>query len=107
MKKLVLAFLALATAALPARPASPEFSVELFSNRVVKALTLEATEQSVNICGAKTDGPCLGAAAHKENFLPRRSPCPLPPRGGGPELHASHGRFHRPVSYNSHIRQGE
>ena len=59
MKKLVLAFLALAAAALPARPASPEFRVELFSNRVVKALTLEATEQSVSICGAKTDGPCL------------------------------------------------
>ena len=59
MRKLVLAFLALAAAALPARPASPEFRVELFSNRVVKALTLEATEQSVNICGAKTDGPCL------------------------------------------------
>ena len=58
MRKLVLAFLALAAAALPAHPTSPEFTVELFSNRVVKALTLEATGKSVNICGAKTDGPC-------------------------------------------------
>ena len=59
MKRLVLTFLALASVALPALPASPEFQVELFSNRVVKALTLQATEQSVSICGAKTDGPCL------------------------------------------------
>jgi stage II sporulation protein D len=59
MRRLLWAFLILATAALPARPASPDFSVELFSNRVVKALTLEATEHSVNVCGAQTDGPCL------------------------------------------------
>jgi stage II sporulation protein D len=30
----------------------------LFSNRVVTSFTLEATDQSVNICGARTDGPC-------------------------------------------------
>lgn len=59
MKKLLLAFLALSASALPARPASPEFRVELFSHRTVKALILEATEQSVNICGSKADGPCL------------------------------------------------
>jgi stage II sporulation protein D len=59
MKRLVLTFLALASVALPALPASPELRVELFSNRVVTALTLQATEQSVTICGAKTDGPCL------------------------------------------------
>ncbi|MGA3324009.1 MAG: SpoIID/LytB domain-containing protein [Terriglobia bacterium] len=59
MRKLVLAFLALAMAALPARPGSPEFRVELFSNQAVKALTLEATEQSVSVCGARADGPCL------------------------------------------------
>jgi len=57
--KLTLPLLAFMAAALPARPASPEFRVGLFSNRVVKALTLEATEQSVNICGSKTDGRCL------------------------------------------------
>jgi stage II sporulation protein D len=59
MRRLVLTFLALASAAIPARPASREFRVELFSNHVVKALTLEATQQSVSICGARTDGPCL------------------------------------------------
>ena len=59
MKRLVLTFLALASAALPALPASPEFMVELFSHGVVKGLTLQATEQSVSICGAKADGPCL------------------------------------------------
>ena len=58
MRKLVLAFLALAATALPARPASPEFSVELFSHRLVSALTLEATGQSITICGAKRDGAC-------------------------------------------------
>jgi stage II sporulation protein D len=59
MKKMTMAFLVLAMAALQARPASPEFRVELLSNHAVKALTLEATEQSVNICGSKADGPCL------------------------------------------------
>ena len=44
MKRLVLTFLALASVVLSALPASPDFRVELFSNRVVKALTLEATE---------------------------------------------------------------
>jgi len=58
MRPLVWAFLALAAAGPNPRPVSPEMRVELFSNRVVKALTLEATEQSVNICGAKGDGPC-------------------------------------------------
>ncbi len=56
MRKLVLVLLALAAAA---RPATTGFKVELFSNRGVKALTLEAAERSVNICGGKTDGPCL------------------------------------------------
>jgi stage II sporulation protein D len=58
MKKFVLVFLTLAAAALPARPASPDFRVQLFPNRVVIALTLQATEESVSICGSKTDGPC-------------------------------------------------
>jgi stage II sporulation protein D len=58
MNKLVLAILALSAAALPAHPAGPEYSVELFSNQIVKALTLEATQQSLKICGGKTDGPC-------------------------------------------------
>jgi stage II sporulation protein D len=59
MKTLVLTFLALASVVFPASPASPEFQVELFSNRVVKALTLEATNQNVSLCGSKADGPCL------------------------------------------------
>lgn len=58
MRELVLAFLALIAGALPARSANPEFKVELFSNHIVKTFTLEGNEQDVNICGAKTDGPC-------------------------------------------------
>lgn len=59
MKKIFLAFLALSAATLPARSASPEFSVELFSHRTFKELTLEATDKIASICGAKVDGPCL------------------------------------------------
>ncbi|HXW15285.1 MAG TPA: SpoIID/LytB domain-containing protein [Terriglobia bacterium] len=59
MKTLVLILLALAPAAIPALQASPDFRVELFSNLVVTSLTLQATDQSVSICGSKTDGPCL------------------------------------------------
>jgi stage II sporulation protein D len=66
MRKFVLAFFFLVAAELPAPSASPEFRVELFSNRVVKALTLEATEHSVKICGAKTDGPCLDLPPTKQ-----------------------------------------
>ena len=91
MKTLVLAFLAMASATLTARPASPEFRVELFSNRVVRSLTLEATEQSLSICGAKTDGPCLVLHSSQEDFLLCRPPCPLPPRGDGPHFRISHG----------------
>jgi stage II sporulation protein D len=64
MRILLLAFLALA--ALPARPASPEFRVELFSNQAVKGLILEATEQRVSLCGVKTDGPCLVLPPNKK-----------------------------------------
>ncbi len=59
MKTLLLTFLALTAGVLPALAASPDFKVELFSHRIVNALTLEAREQSVTLCGAKTDGPCL------------------------------------------------
>ncbi len=59
MKTLLLVVLLPAWAALPALPASPDFMVEMFSNRAVSALTLEATQQGVRICGAKTDDPCL------------------------------------------------
>jgi len=58
MKSLVFTFLTLASVALPALPARPDFRVELFSNRSVKALTLEAAEQGVTLCGVKADGPC-------------------------------------------------
>ncbi len=68
MRKLVLVFLALAATALPARPASPEFSVELFSHRLVSALTLEATGQSITICGAKRDGDCWVLPPTKKIF---------------------------------------
>jgi len=59
MKTLVLTFLVVASVARPALPANPDFRVELFSHRVVKALTLENAGQAVTLCGAKTDGPCL------------------------------------------------
>jgi stage II sporulation protein D len=59
MKTLVLTLLAVASVARSALPASPDLQVELFSHRVVKALTLEATGKAVTLCGAKADGPCL------------------------------------------------
>ena len=59
MKILMFAFLVLTSAVRPAVPASQSFRVEVFSHRVIKALTLEATEQSVTLCGVKSDGPCL------------------------------------------------
>jgi len=59
MNRLALALLGLVATALPARPASPEFRIELFSGRVVKPLTIEAGQQSANLCGLKGDGPCV------------------------------------------------
>jgi stage II sporulation protein D len=59
MKRLALALVGLVATALPARPASPEFRIELFSGRVVKNLTIEAGQQSANLCGLKSDGPCV------------------------------------------------
>jgi len=59
MKTLILTFLALVWVEPSAFAASPDFRVELFSNHSVKSLTLEAAEQSVTLCGAKLDGPCL------------------------------------------------
>jgi stage II sporulation protein D len=59
MNRLALALLGLVTTALPARPASPEFTIELFSGRVIKQLTIEAGQQSANLCGLKGDGPCV------------------------------------------------
>jgi stage II sporulation protein D len=59
MNRLALALLGLVATALPARPASPEFRIELFSGRVVKNLTIEAGQQSANLCGLKSDGPCV------------------------------------------------
>jgi stage II sporulation protein D len=59
MNRLALALLGLVATALPARPVSPEFRIELFSRRVVKHLTIEAGQQSANLCGLKGDGPCV------------------------------------------------
>src|ERR1035441_4731565 len=59
MKTLLLSVFFPAWTAPPALSANPGFTVEMFSNRALKALTLEATQQPVRICGAKTDGPCL------------------------------------------------
>lgn len=58
MRELALAILCLAVCGVPARPASFQFSIELFSNRTVKALSLESTVGTVDICGARSDGPC-------------------------------------------------
>jgi stage II sporulation protein D len=59
MKRRLLVFLALSASALAAESPSPEFRVELFSHQTIKAVTLQATEHSVEICGSKADGPCL------------------------------------------------
>jgi len=59
MRTLVLTLLAVASVARSALPASQDFQVELFSHRVVKALTLEAAGKAVTLCGAKAEGPCL------------------------------------------------
>jgi len=49
MKTLVLTFLAVTSVARSVLPASQDFQVELFSHRVVKALTLETVEQAVTL----------------------------------------------------------
>jgi stage II sporulation protein D len=59
MNRLALAVLTLVVSTRPARPASSELRIELFSGRVVKRLTIEAGQQSVNLCGLKGDGPCV------------------------------------------------
>jgi stage II sporulation protein D len=59
MKTFVLTLLAVASLAPPGFPARQDFRVELFSHRVVNALTVEAVGQAVTLCGSKTDGPCL------------------------------------------------
>ncbi len=58
MKKLGLILLSLVATSLPARPATPEFTVELFSTKVIKTLSIEARQQNVSLCGLKSDGPC-------------------------------------------------
>jgi stage II sporulation protein D len=59
MNRLALALLGLVATALPARLASPEFRIELFSGRVVERLTIEAGQQGADLCGFENDGPCV------------------------------------------------
>jgi hypothetical protein len=59
MNTLVLTFLALASVARSALPVSQAYQVELFSSRVVKALTLEVAGKALTLCGAKAEEPCL------------------------------------------------
>ncbi len=62
MKSNALAFLALATTALPAHGASPEFKVELFSNRIVKSISVEAPRQGIKACDPKFSSSCVELA---------------------------------------------
>ncbi len=59
MNKTALAILAVASAALAVQGASPQYSVELFSNHTVKSITAEAINEGVRICGGEIDSPCL------------------------------------------------
>ncbi len=59
MKKLILALLALSWASFPSRAETPNFRIELFSNRVVKSLSVQATRQSVKLCDAKSEKRCV------------------------------------------------
>ena len=58
MKTLVLTFLALASGGTSGAPGEPGFQGRIVFQPDRHALTLEARDQSVNICGARTDGPC-------------------------------------------------
>jgi stage II sporulation protein D len=58
MNRRALAVLIFVATALPARPASSEFRIALFSRSAVKNLTIEAGRQSANLCGLRSDGPC-------------------------------------------------
>jgi stage II sporulation protein D len=79
MNRLTLAILAFVATALPARPASPEFRIELFSRRVVKNLTIEAGKQNANLCGTRSDGPCepLGPSQKAVCYADRLVHCRL------------------------------
>jgi len=59
MKKLLLALVGLVATARLAHPVSLEFKVELFSGNVVETLAIEAGQEHANLCGVKSDGPCL------------------------------------------------
>lgn len=59
MNKLLLELVGLVAMASPALLATPEFKVELFSGSVVETLAIEPGQEHVNLCGVKSDGPCL------------------------------------------------
>ena len=68
MRRRALAILFIATVARPTYAASADFRVELFSHKVVKAFALEGTDQSLTLCGAKSDGPCWTLQPRKQIF---------------------------------------
>ena len=59
MKRPLLALLVVTLSAPAVASPGREFRVELFSHRPAIAVTIEALDQQVSVCGAKTDGPCL------------------------------------------------
>jgi len=58
MTRILAAFLAIAAAAQPSRPETPQFTVELFSNKMVEAVTLKAAKYHLKLCGRGQDGAC-------------------------------------------------
>ena len=66
MTRLSLLLLALVPIGIPAHAANPEFRVELFSGHTVKALTLEASGQTLSVCSSKMDGACLVLPPQKQ-----------------------------------------
>ena len=66
MTRLSLLLLALVPIGIPAHAANPEFRVELFSGHAVKALTLEASGQTLSVCSSKMDGACLVLPPQKQ-----------------------------------------
>jgi len=76
MKELILVILCWTAAEVPARPASLQFKVELFSKRNVRALTLETAGTNLNLCGT-TEGHCweLSPATRISCFADRLIHC--------------------------------
>ena len=65
MKRLVLALVGFMASGVPARAMNPEFTVELFSGKTVRTVTIAPGQSSVILCGLKGDGPCKLLESHQ------------------------------------------